>query len=64
MQVDYLWIESFRNRHIKAQWELIAIISVPWEAEAVIYQEEFVGSIAVAVVDLFTSLDGLTVLVY
>ena len=64
MQVDYLWGERFNYWHIKAHWELIAIISVTREAETIVYQEEFVRSIAVAVEDLLTRLDCLSVLVH
>ena len=63
MQVDYLRGERFHYWYIHAHRELIAVISVPWEAKAVVYQEEFVRSIAVAVEDLLARLDCLSVLV-
>ena len=63
VQVDYLWRERFSYWYIEAHRELIAIVSVPWEAEAIVYQKEFVRSIAVAVEDLLARLDRLSVLV-
>ena len=63
MQVDYLWGERFNYWYIEAHRELIAVISVPREAETIVYQKEFVRSIAVAVEDLLARLDRLSVLV-
>ena len=63
MQVDYLWGERICYWDIEAHRELIAVISIAWEAETVVYQEELVGSIAIAVEDLLTRLYCLSVLV-
>ena len=56
-QVDYLWRERTFYWHIETEWELVAVISVILDAEAVVYQQEFVGSFAIAVEDLLTRLN-------
>ena len=62
-KVYHLRHELFLDRNVEPQRKLVRIILVVWEAEAVIEQEELVGSIAVAVENLLTGLYHLSILV-
>ena len=64
LKVDNIGNEDVTQGDVQSDRDLVAVIAVAWETEAVIEQQELVGAVAVAIKNLITCLECLSVLVH